>query len=431
MKVFSLRDPRVVNTEIPDSISKLKKLRYFEIAFSQDIQHIAFNAMTKWQELRYIALHIVPQVDSYIPPQFWKLPYLNTVIMEYCDLNETIFNPNNFVGYSNSISRVALDGNSLICDGTIWIDNVEYFGFEYLAQFYNNEYGRGFNTSTMNDTDGLNENLIKLVQFIATYDPCFAPCSAGESASYWGCLGHEWRDGRCNGGCDIAECNFDGGDCNQFCDFGECSMNMLLNDTCDLQCNNTQCGFDFLACVGTLQDVNGTCYVGNISNYSYNSYSRYNSSNYSELEEMEEFEICYNEWSVDTWCDSNCNRTECNNDNDYCSPNSCQSDENCHVAYQTIIQTVASQREPDELIMMDDVCGFWVLLGSIIDTSSYSNCTHFFQTYDINKNGFLGFHEAIRATAIYFNLDTSVDWHVKLEQIDCSHCMQNSSLWDW
>ena len=415
----------MINLAIPDSIGNLKQLRYFEVTFTYALQHIAFNVMTEWQELRYIALHVLPAVDSYIPSQFWKLPHLNTVIIEYCKLNQTIFNVEKFMGYSTSISRVSFDGNSLICNDTVSINGIEYHGFGYLTQFYNNPNRTGFTTSTMND-----ENLIQLIQFIETYDPCFTPCVGGEEPTYWSCSNENWMDGRCDDGCDTQECGFDGGDCNQLCNFDECSMDLLWNNQCDEKCNSTECEFDFLTCVDTLQaDKNGTCYVGNITD-------NFNSSNYNYSDHDLQLnghieQICYNEWSIDSWCDSNCNRSECGNDDGYCLPSSCEHDDStCHVAYQ-YISLLSAMSPPYELIIMDDICENWVTLGSVVDTTSFSNCTHFFQTYDINRNNYIGLHEAIRATAVYLNIDAYIDWQIKLEQIDCSHCMYNASLWDW
>ena len=432
LKALVIRDsPHLQNTKIPDSIGKLKQLRYFELTFTFALQHISFNVMTEWQELRYIGLHALLAVNSYIPSQFWKLPHLNTVIIEYCNLNETIFNVNEFAGCSKSISRVALNGNNLICDGTVSINGAEYDGFGYLSQFYNSLDGTEFNTATMNNDNDVDENLIALVEFIETYDPCFAPCSGSVEAVYWSCSTANWMDGRCTDGCDIEECGFDGGDCNQLCNYDECSMELLWNDECNLECNNTECKFDFLNCVDTLEtNENGTCYVGNASIDDYNSSSSsYNSTNYEFNSQVSK--ICYNEWTTDSWCDLNCNRDECNNDGDYCSANSCeQDDSNCHVAYQ-YISPIASISLPYELILMDDICDNWIVIGSIIDTTSFANCTQFFQTYDINGNNYLGFHEAIRVTAAYLNIDSYIDWQTKLEQIDCSHCMQNASLWDW
>ena len=67
---------------------------------------------------------------------------------------------------------------------------------------------------------------------------------------------------------------------------------------------------------------------------------------------------------------------------------------------------------------------------TVFDTENL-NCSESFILYDINSNGFMGFHETLMATYEYFDLEVYVEYEAKVEQIDCSVCMTNSSLYDW
>ena len=66
------------------------------------------------------------------------------------------------------------------------------------------------------------------------------------------------------------------------------------------------------------------------------------------------------------------------------------------------------------------------------DYDGNGNCTELFQLFDKNGNGFLGWWEIIQNAAIAVLGITSTDhWQQKIEQIDCSVCLQNASYYYW
>ena len=189
------------------------------------------------------------------------------------------------------------------------------------------------------------------------------------------------------------------GDCNQLCDTDICTWELNTNGVCDTECNNTNCDFDFFNCL----DANKTCF--------------YNDENVNET--------CYNGWifESDQWCDDNCRyHSECNYDDHICD--SCQG--NCATSYEVIVDFVAANNAPFELITKDEICDLWEQILYVFSTSTcvhvhcnicdifnrllagndfaWDNCTQYFLDSDTNDNGFIGLHEA----CILYNMGISI-----------------------
>ena len=60
-----------------------------------------------------------------------------------------------------------------------------------------------------------------------------------------------------------------------------------------------------------------------------------------------------------------------------------------------------------------------------------ANCSIAFKMADLNANNFIGLHEAIVATYQEWGIASLPHWQQKLDQIDCSMCLRNSSLYYW
>lgn len=72
---------QVTNKEIPKDICNLKQIRYFDIVFARLVEYIPYDCIAQeWKELRYLRVATFPKI-SYILPEIWKLPKLETVIL--------------------------------------------------------------------------------------------------------------------------------------------------------------------------------------------------------------------------------------------------------------------------------------------------------------------------------------------------------------
>ena len=397
---------KMTNTRLPDSICDLKELRVFDMIFTYTMEYIPFECMSKnLKKLYKFDITVFPLI-TYVDPQIWTLDSLNTVLLEFLNLNQSSFQLDTFPEtFSKDLKKVSLYGNSDICGqngiSTIIIDNKTYNGFDYLISSYNyNNYSDGdnyFNSSELAESS--------LLQFIVKFNPCFSPCDTIEDNYF--CTAENWQDGICQDRCNNDICNYDGGDCNQLC---ECDIEFLLNDECDPECNTSSCSYDMYNCLNEQFDINETCYIGNISDI--NSY-------------------CYSSWSVDSWCDKNCNNPECGYDNGECD--SCilswtNSVHYCQHIY-TYFTFAAEFDEPFDIITMNEICDNYDLLLGVMDHIRDLNCSQAFNQYDRNKNGLIGFHEMIAAVDASLGIDIAYHSDLKFEQIDCSMCMPNASLY--
>ena len=216
------------------------------------------------------------------------------------------------------------------------------------------------------------------------------------------CSKHIWQDGKCDDRCNSEYCYYDGGDCKQLCD---CDLDLWFNDKCDQSCNNTQCNYDFYTCRDATIGVNDTCYNNiddNITN------------------------TCYTLWTDDEWCDLDCDNLACNYDNEYCVE--CAG--LCN--YGTSLAALIDLYEPHELITVDEICENEDLLSIFQSQDNFVtkqyNCTEIFDIVDANDNQYVGVWETIVA-ASYFIMDDAVHLKQKLQQIDCSMCMSDPSLY--
>ena len=386
----------VLNQEIPDDMCNLKEIKYLEIEYLRFVEYIPYDCIaTNWKELRYLVVAGILQT-TYMPPQIWNLPNLETVLIagNAFSIAEKSFDFDTFDGFSESLRSVWLPNGVEICtNGTIVIDNVEYKGFNYLG------YGR--NSTLISDDDNT-----ELLKFIAKFDPCRSPCAIVS----FDCYAIEWQNGVCLDECNIEECNYDGGDCNQLCD---CEYDLWFNNQCDDECNTTQCNWDFYQCVESV-DANETCNVtgGDMVNYTI---------------------PCYVSWTDDTWCDTVCNVESCDYDGGMCDR--CDEGTTCNTILHVLQQ--ASSGDDDykygyDVLIPEVVCPFKNMLVSIMDEFDTSdNCSVVFDFIDLNHNGFIGWHELVQTFAYRLKTTTPTHWNEKVEQIDCSACVNNVSYYYW
>ena len=151
------------------NIRDLIKIRYFRFIYSIPFDCISQKCIqtTYFEMIGNLAL-------TYVNPQFWLLPNLETVIFDYCRINETNFNYSTFSGYGDKDLKVLSDGNDLLRSGSINIDN----GFRYLA----------------NDKYNNSQDLYNLELFVQTFNPCATVCSVSNgSYSLLSCLLLQWK----------------------------------------------------------------------------------------------------------------------------------------------------------------------------------------------------------------------------------------------
>ena len=114
------------------------------------------------------------------------------------------------------------------------------------------------------------------------------------------------------------------------------------------------------------------------------------------------------------------------------SRGACYSGSDCQQAHAIIINLISSVMEPFELITVEEVCEHYTQLAGILgaDTNEM-NCSEAFDRGDLNSNGYIGFWEGIVASAEQWGLLEYAHWEEKLEQLDCSNCLDNRSLYWW
>ena len=403
MKALSFAETHhVINHEIPDDICNLKQLRYFELDFVPNIEYVPFDCIaTNWKELRVLEFQTFPQI-SYITPKFWKLPNLQTVILTENGFSvaEKSFDENTFDGFSESLTTVWLSSGVGVCNnGTTVIDNVEYQGFGYLDK-----------TLSSSDDDS------ELREFIQTFEPCATPCSFLSFA----CVASEWQDGVCTDPCNRQDCGYDGGDCNQLCD---CDYSLWFNDECDLSCNKTECNWDFYQCVQSTDTTNETCNIMMMSDDNI-----VVDSNYSVA--------CYVSWIDDTWCDGSCNVEACGYDGGMC--NSCDEQSQCGQILTTLNSIPGDDDDGDwnhygnDLFTLGRACQYTDILASLVaEFDESDNCSYIFNAIDLNNNGFVGWYELLHTFSMRLGITTFSHWQEKVEQIDCSACLNNASYYYW
>ena len=258
-----------------------------------------------------------------------------------------------------------------------------------------------------------------MIKFIQTFDPCNAPCLT----VVLGCSADLWQDGVCQDRCNVEECEYDGGDCNQFCD---CDYNLWMNDKCDDTCNTTQCNWDFYQCVEA-DEVNETCNIVVVNEW--NDDTNNDSDNYSIH--------CYKSWVDDTWiddtwCDASCNVEMCDYDSGLCDE--CADDSQCGqlLFFLNAMRSDEENIYGNDLLTKQRACQYFGTLVFLFDEYDQSdNCSDVFDVVDINGNGFIGWYEILQQFAVTLGITQHIHWQEKVDQIDCSACLDNVSYYYW
>ena len=438
LKVLQInRIPGANNTYMDSSICNLKQLIYFELDFMQYLSQVPFDCISKLDDLFYFAMVYMFLIEE-ADPTLWNMNSIRSIFLDFNSLKQSNFDFDTFGGFSSKLEKVSIQAPNDVCQSylnsyqNIIIDEKEYSGFGYLydnstkiknnniqlVPHYNGDtfdYNSSwYNLSFVSDSDSSG-----LLKFIKTYDPCSSPCNSGIS-SYL-CPTKEHGDGVCQVECNIAACGFDGGDCDQSCNLytnmtnvnSSCTLdNWQMDGICNVGCNNSLCNYDFQDCIYT-PTANDTC--NNL------------------LHDIENI-TCYSDWTDDLWCDSYCEQLSCEGTNSGCSSSitPCWGDGSCSRAYGTMMKLLAAIYQPYELITLNEVCEKFNLLALVTQTNIDNlNCSQAFDIADLNDNGYIGFWEAIVYTAESWGLRDAVHWKEKIQQIDCSSCLANASLYWW
>ena len=455
--LFIHQVPWANNTHIDKTICNLKQLTFFDIDYMEKLSAMPFDCIAdSLDKLFHFSMTYMLLIED-IDPKFWNMDSIQSIFLDFShSLKQSNFDFDTFTGYSEKLEKVTIQAPSQVCQSStstyqnIIIDQQQYSGFGYLydnlTKINNNnitlvpynrslsyvstlDYMYNYNSSSyinqwsfVSDSDSSG-----LLKFIKQFDPCLAPCSTGIT-SYL-CPTKQHGDGVCNTDCNNAECGFDGGDCAQTCnlyidtssdsnsdsDFNAttCTLDTWQMDgICNTGCNNSLCNYDFEDCI-----------------YKYTKNDTCNNLLY-DIENV----TCYSDWTDDLWCDSHCEQLLCEHSNSGCATATtpCYSSSTCRTVHSTIITLLAAIYPPKELITLNEVCEYFQLLALVSETDTQNlNCSQAFDIADLNNNGYIGFWEAIVYTAEYWGLYGAVHWEKKIEQIDCSSCLQNASLYWW
>ena len=87
---------------------------------------------------------------------------------------------------------------------------------------------------------------ITFQSFLNQTQACYYPCKPDSSVSFRSlfCPANLYGDGKCDYGCNVNHCLYDGGDCAQLCfqsSFSECTWDLFSNEKCDPECDNIYC----------------------------------------------------------------------------------------------------------------------------------------------------------------------------------------------
>ena len=334
LKALSFVSVKEINGTINDNICSLSQLRYFKFVASPLTDRLIIpDCITKLTQLRFFEL-TVDGIDSTnedekkfvnIPSGLYKLPHIQTIAIISWNVNISSFI--DFNGYNRDSLKHVWFYASNICqfvnDTSNNNNNSNNSEITVLQSLASKEYST-YGVSNLQD-------------FIDEMDPCFAPC--GVNLVY--CTPILWGDGVCTDYCNHEECNWDNGDCDQLCE-DDCFDNRqeyLFNDECDSVCNTSNCKYDWYNCVPESDEV--VCYNDSIG--------------------IDHEGDCYYGWSRDRWCDNNCLNHECNWDNSLCAD--CFG--NCKFAQEAIIGSIASISEPAQVITVDELCDSWSLISYV------------------------------------------------------------------
>ena len=159
----------MTNNEIPTQICDLSQVSYFDMAFTANLAKIPFDCIANnWKSSRMWRMNAFPLIKE-INPSFWQLPNLESVYFDWFDFDPIYFQLDTFKGFSNSLIDVSLSNNQRICNNTIIIDNIEYYGFDYLLSSANTPNFTADDVKTYS-----------LLRFIQKFDPCSFPCDGSD-----------------------------------------------------------------------------------------------------------------------------------------------------------------------------------------------------------------------------------------------------------
>ena len=139
-----------------------------------------------------------------------------------------------------------------------------------------------------------------------------------------GCLDSYIEDGECDAACNVAACDYDGGDCEEFeeCASG-CLRGWLGDEDCDPECNNAACDYDGGDCEEFEECAEG-CLRGWLGDGDCDEECDVSACDYDDGDcEEDEDEECatgclYDAWIGDGGCDDPCNVAACDYDGGDC-----------------------------------------------------------------------------------------------------------------
>ena len=305
------------------------------------------------------------------------------------------------------------------------------------------------------DEYGYDGNMpLKLWQFLNETDACDNVCPLlGRDSSFlqqFTCSPLLWGNGVCDEECNIAGCNWDGGDCNQLClvEYSdECNIfSAFDNGFCDQLCNNSVCEYDKYECISdklSWNDYNLTALYGLDAIYC-------NNDNDSDIDikfindsiNINSNYLCQINWIDDLWCDENCRKSdECFGDFDDCQCNNSNinGEINCFRLYDTFSLITDTETEIhngiiEKTVSLNGFCQTWeyafeVFQNWATDVTYFGDeiekwrqedksCQWLFNQTDLNNNDYIDIHEIIYLARNALSLSES-----KAKQINCTSCM--------
>eukprot|EP01084_Bolivina_argentea_P224686 379876_1 len=394
-------------TTLPKTFSKLTKITYLELSYSNinNIDVICTMKNLKTLILRLSPIHSLPHclydfpelfyLDlsgaalKYIDSQIFTMKSLQTILLFLSrnTIPET-FAVGNDSDFNYDSSKTHLFYGSGIClyySGT-WKINNSFYWYEmdtyypYLYRF-------------INDTGACNDHF--------SY--------AHNSLMSGICFPEQYSNGICDLSCNNYYFRYDGGDCNQLC---QCNSTLLSNNICDVQCNSTYCNYDEFDCLERAIWMSGLDDMGNST---------------GSLCTKSTSSPCYYEWIGDGICDDNCRyENECLNDQTDCD--GCT--KTCST-YWSLFELWSNVVIADYLMQIEEFCIAWGNLQPIATLDHHStNCSWAFKMVDINPyDGVVSAFEFTDVLLLQHDQDIIPNYSEKLYQINCSLCAPSTSIY--
>ena len=301
-----------------------------------------------------------------------------------------------------------------------------------------------------NEYDNL-ANIEILKEFLNNTQACEQVCNF-DTLHILVCSPFRWQNGVCDSECNVAACNYDGGDCNQLCQIEspDCyTVGLFNNGICDKSCNISTCEYDKYECIDSQLEIE---FEANISycNENYNS----NSLNIDSINNISNFNsnsdtLCHVNWVNDKICDNNCyNNENCFYDGIDCQ---CSQDYESQGYCQWMIPAIAASGAVEDAqtgakFDQHGFCTLWLIVDSYASRNQaengmkqttnweesqgaifnalldyyyeYPNCTVAFQQLDTNQDNYADLNEYFQAFSEVFNIT-----HVRASQINCSYAL--------